>query len=175
MRGADGVKGKNFYFYTDYVEPSAVNVHGLTPEKLAVLSHGETFSCRIDEIADDFESADLVIAHNFEFDRKFMEAEFSWCDRIFHYGNSLCLMRYFTDVVGLMRYNGKSKKFPKLSELAEFYGIYPYDASVTAAQLFDGFSLSFHDARFDTTTMYLALKEAESSLDSFRELVKMYA
>ena len=79
------VKGKNFFFYTPYIEPSAVKVHGITPEKLAVLSGGHTFSEYLEEIDDDFSAASLTVAHNFSFDFSFMSAEFGYEDRIFHY------------------------------------------------------------------------------------------
>ena len=77
MQSSKNVKAKNFFFYVDYVEPSAVAVHGFTPEKLFVLSNGHTFSTDIEEIYDDFLRADVIIAHNLSFDLKFMIAEFA--------------------------------------------------------------------------------------------------
>ena len=32
MQTETDVKAKNFFFYVDYIEPSAVAVHGFTPE-----------------------------------------------------------------------------------------------------------------------------------------------
>ncbi len=81
----DGVTGKNFYFAVDYIEPAATAVHGITVEKLKVLSGGKTFSDYQDEIYDDFARADLIVAHNAKFDIGFMIAEFRYLDRIFRY------------------------------------------------------------------------------------------
>ena len=68
---------KNFFFAVNYIEPSAIAVHGFTPEKLAILSDGKTFSSEADEIYDDFLSADLIVAHNVKFDIGFLIAEFN--------------------------------------------------------------------------------------------------
>ena len=155
MQTETDVKAKNFFFYVDYIEPSAVAVHGFTPEKLFTLSCGKTFSCDIEEIYDDFLSADLVVSHNFAFDLKFMIAEFLYQDRQFRYRESLCTMKFFTDLLRMPRKSGKGFKYPKLSELCEALEIYPYDISTASLNLFEDAG-AFHDARYDTTAVYRA-------------------
>ena len=169
MQDRKGVTAKNFFFYVDYVEPSAVAVHGFTPEKLYALSDGRTFSCDIDEIYDDFLRADLVVAHNFAFDLKFMIAEFLYEQRQFRYRESLCTMKQFTDVMCLPRASHRGYKYPKLSELAEYFDVYPYDASRKAIELFGDTGAS-HDARFDTATLYLSFNAAADELLGINEV-----
>lgn len=173
MQSEEGVRAKNFYFYVDYIEPSAMAVHGLTPEMLFELSSGHSFSTEIDEIYDDFLSADLVVSHNFAFDLKFMIAEFLYQDRQFRYRESLCTMKYFTDVMRLPRKSGRGFKYPKLSELAEYLDIYPYDISRENINLFGDIGKS-HDARYDTTTVYLAFNRGADNDEKLGEIRAKY-
>ena len=166
MQTANEVKAKNFFFYADYVEPGAVAVHGFTPEKLLTLSGGKTFSCDMDEIYDDFISADLIAAHNLNFDLKFMMAEFAYHDRRFRYKEGFCTMRNFTSVTRLPGGGGRYK-YPKLTELTDFLEIYPYDINRVSAELFGAYAAS-HDARYDTAALYLAFNTvADTDPDTF--------
>lgn len=153
----DKVIGKNFFFYVDYVPEEAVKVHGFTVEKLAVLSGGKTFSDYSEEIYKDFITADLIVAHNVKFDLSFLQAEFCYLDEIFKYNASLDTMKYFTPVTCLPRRSG-GYKYPKLSEVGEHLEIYPYDVTKKCAELFNTYNVSFHDARYDTALMYIAVK-----------------
>lgn len=170
MQEKKNTEAKNFFFYTSYVEPSAVAVHGFTPEKLAVLSGGRTFSTCIDEIDDDFQRADLVISHNFGFDEKFMSAEFGYEQRLFKYRDFLCSMKFFTEFCNLKRRNGITLKYPKLEELCTRFGIYPYDVTRTAMYLFDNCDVCAHDARYDTTALYLCMLSAQSECPDYAEI-----
>ena len=62
MTDGETTIAKNFFFGVSFIEPSATKVHGFTVEKIQKLSGGKTFSCDIDEIYDDFLSADLIVA-----------------------------------------------------------------------------------------------------------------
>ena len=159
MQTEKEVSAKNFFFYVDYVEPSALAVHGFSPAKLFELSGGNTFSCDADEIYDDFLSADLIISHNFSFDLKFMIAEFAYMDRQFRYKESLCSMRHFTNILKLNGNGSRRYKYPKLGELAAFYGVYPYDVTRAEMNYFGSFGQS-HDARYDTCELFLAFNAA---------------
>lgn len=156
---------KNFFFAVEYVPVQAVQIHGFSAEKLAVLSNGKTFSDRIDEIENDFLSADLIVAHNVNFDIGFMQAEFAYQDRIFKYKQAFDTMKFFAPVCKLERRNHKGYKYPKLSELTEFLDIYSYDISRETMRLYGG-SSSFHDARYDTAALYLsAVKGQEINVE----------
>lgn len=170
MQSETGVTSKNFFFAVEYVEPSAVKVHGFTPEKLAVLSGGKTFSCDIDEIYDDFLAAELIVAHNVKFDIGFMIAEFTYQDRLFRYKKEFDTMKFFTPIMKLPRENHKGYKYPKLSELMEFLDIYPYDVTRKTAELFSVSDVGGHDARYDTVALYLAFNEGASRIQSLDEI-----
>jgi len=166
------VKGKNFYFAVDYIDPAATAVHGITVEKLSALSGGHTFSEYQDEIYDDFFSADVIAGHNVKFDIGFMIAEFKYLDRIFRYNESFDSMRFFTPIMKLTRPNSAAYKYPKLAELMQFAEVYPYDVSRAVREIFGSSSLDFHDATFDTAALYLsveALKNETPQLMAFVE------
>ena len=76
IQNGNSVKGKNFFFAVDYVEYGAYMVHGFSKDKLEQLSNGKGFECFIDEIEQDFLSADLVCSHNTAFDFGFLRKEF---------------------------------------------------------------------------------------------------
>lgn len=147
---------KNFYFAVGYIEPRAQEVHGISVERLKILSDGKTFDFYADEIYDDFSSADVIVAHNFKFDLAFMIAEFKYLDRIFRYKESFDTMRYFTDIMKLPRTSCRGYKYPRLSELKDFAEVYDYDVSKFVMDNFKGAGCGFHDARFDTAAMYLS-------------------
>lgn len=157
----DGVNtvAKNFFFGVDYIDPSASAVHGFTVEKLAVLADGHTFSSDIDEIYDDFLSADFIVAHNVKFDIGFLIAEFCYQDRIFRYRESFDTMKFFTPIMKMERSNHKGYKYPKLGEMCEFLDVYPYDITKKSIELFSTGNVFGHDARYDTVALYLCYME----------------
>lgn len=173
MQDSEGTRAKNFFFYVEYVEPTAQAVHGFSPERLLELSGGDTFSCHAEEIYDDFASADLIVAHNFPFDLKFMIAEFGYLDRQFRYKEDLCSMRHFTDVIKLPRENCRGYKHPKLGELAEAFDLYPYDINREGNRLFGGYSQS-HDARYDTASLYLSFNEGARRDEKTAQILEKY-
>lgn len=164
------VETKNFFFAVDYVPESASKIHGITTEKLKVLSGGKTFSDYADEIYNDFSSADLIIAHNVEFDIKFLQAEFSYLNQTFTYNAKLDTMTFFTPIIKLLRRSG-GYKYPKLNEVMEFMEIYPYDVTRFCTQNFNSLDISFHDARFDTATLYLSVKAYAEKDQNFKQTI----
>lgn len=121
MQSETETRAKNFFFAVEYIEPSAVAVHGFTPEKLAVLSNGKTFSCDIDEIYDDFSSADLIVAHNVKFDINFMIAEFCYQDRRFCYKQEFDTMKFFTNIMKLPRETTRGISIPNFPNSSNFW------------------------------------------------------
>lgn len=173
MEDESGLTGKNFYFYNSFISPSATAVHGITVEKLYKLSGGKTFYDHADEIEEDFDRADLLVAHNFPFDFNFMSAEFANCYKTFTYKEKFDTMRYFNALVKIPKTNGKGYKYPKLGELAQFFEIYDYDVSRLALKLFKGTGLS-HDARFDIAQTYLCVEQARIKYETVNEELKKY-
>lgn len=173
MQDNNEIVAKNFFFFQPYIERSATFVHGITAEKLAKLSNGKVFEDYIDEISCDFEKADLVVAHNFPFDFKFMSAEFERCYQTFHFKEKLDSMRYFCPFLKLKTASGRGFKYPKLCELANFFEVYDYDVTKLCIKHFKDCGVS-HDARFDIAQTYLALESAREKYPEFNQFLKNY-
>ncbi len=173
MQEKEKVLAKNFFFIVDSVEYSAFMVHGFSLEKLYELSNGKRFSCFIDEISKDFENADVVVSHNTSFDFMFMRAEFERLGKCFSVKKEFCSMKKMTPVCKLKRSSGDGYKYPKLSELCAYFGITDREIAITSEKLF-GKSADFHDARFDTTAVFLAVNygmDKESVMSCLKEML----
>lgn len=154
--------GKNFYFTVPYVNPEAQAVHGLSVEALKRLSKGKVFKDFAEEINSDFISADLLIAHNFNFDRRFMQKEFVIAlKQCFSYGKVLDTMDYFTPIMKMYSYiDAFEYKAPKLEELAMYLNINEKHAMKVCAEIFGSEDIGFHDARYDIVVTYLCYVQA---------------
>lgn len=152
------VCGKNFYFAVRYIEPGAQRVHGLTVEKLSRLSGDKQFSEHVEAIHQDFGRADLWIAHNFDFDARFLGTEFQRCSQSLPKSRSLCTMKHFAPIC---RLPGKKAmyKYPNLEELVRFFGIRQEEIVRTVEDLFGKDSCGYHDARYDTAATYLCYQQ----------------
>lgn len=149
---------KNFFFSVDFVEPSAQMVHGFSVELLEKLSCGKDFSCSIAEIENDFLSANYLVAHNTSFDFSFLRKEFERTGKIFTCENDFCSMKNTVALCKLPRKNSKGYKYPKLAELCAFLGITDLDIENASKSLY-GSNFSFHDARFDTVALFIAVQK----------------
>ena len=157
MQYADKTICKNKFFTVDYIEPSAVAIHGLSVEKLKQLSNNKRFADFAKEIVEDLSSADLVVAHNYSFDEMFLRKEFELINQPFCIKKEFCSMKKTTPICKLVgRRSGY--KYPKLSELTCFLGITDSQILLETKKLF-GNGVGFHDARFDTVAVYLAMKK----------------
>jgi len=155
------LQAKNFFFAVPYVEPSASMVHGFSVEKLRLLSNGKKFCDCIEEIENDFNSADLIVAHNSSFDFSFIRTEFERCGKVFYPKAEFCSMKKSVPICKLKRTNSAGYKYPKLNELCAFFGVTNTDIDFAMQDLFNERS-GFHDARFDTTAMFLCIIEGIS-------------
>ncbi|MBR2870402.1 MAG: 3'-5' exonuclease [Clostridia bacterium] len=160
------VQGKNFFFSVDYVEYGALAVHGFSKERLEILSGGKGFECFIDQIEQDFLSADLVCAHNTAFDFKFLRREFERCRKDFMVNAEFCTMKNSVTTCKLIRPNSGGYKYPRLNELCVFLGITDNDIQENSRKIF-GESAGYHDARFDTVALYLAFNTGVLSIENF--------
>jgi DNA polymerase-3 subunit epsilon len=166
------VSAKNFFFTVDSMDPGSYRVHRFGMEKLKILSGGRRFADFSEEIFNDFLNADIIAAHNFRFDYKFITAEFDRIEKPFRYKESFCTMKYFVPHCKLGGTNRNTYKYPKLSELSERFGITDAEAAGFAFDIFSGgdarddpsdFSKTtagLHDARYDAALMYLCVKKA---------------
>lgn len=155
------VTAKNFFFAVDYIDPAASQVTGLTVPILYKLSGGQRFADKIDEIEKDFVSADHIVAHNFSFDKKFMEMEFMRLNREFAYKNGVCSMRSTADFLQISTPYCRTRfKNPNLKELGDAFGVSDEEVIQTAIELYNSSSAA-HDARFDTVKLMLAVEKAK--------------
>ena len=155
---------KNLYFKVGYVEPGAERVHGLSVPVLDKLSGGRAFADCAEEIYNDFMSCGFWIAHNYDFDRRFLEVEFRRAGIEFFGKKHFCTMRGLTSVCKLPRagkkYSPGGYKYPRLSELMDCLGISTEEITKQASALFSTPETSgFHDARVDTAAVYLCYKK----------------
>lgn len=156
MQNGKEEQAKNFFFTVPYVDYNAYLVHGFSVEKLKLLSNGKTFADSIDEIEKDFSSADVIVAHNFTFDSMFLRSEFERLSKTFTFNNGFCSMKKSTPICRLEKARGIGYKYPSLTELTDYFGISHLSISDKTEKLFLT-DVNFHDARFDTVAMYLAL------------------
>ena len=168
MQSGDNLTARNLFFTVDNMEKSAEMVHGFSLEKLKVLSGGKRFSDYVDLIENDFKSADIVVSHNTSFDFMFMRAEFERLGRVLKVNKEFCSMKKSTPVCKLIRASSGAYKYPKLSELCAHFGISNEQISNALKKVF-GASAGFHDARFDTTAVLLAVNKA-IDLEEFAEV-----
>ncbi|CDM69788.1 putative DNA polymerase III epsilon subunit [Clostridium bornimense] len=149
------VYGKNFFFSVDFMEESAEQIHGFSKELLEELSGGITFGECYHEFIEDFMNSDIISGHNVMFDIKFIKEEFKRVGIEFTPNIEFCTMKYYKNICNIISRQGDIKN-PKLSELMDFLDISEEDIENTSMKLF-GDTRSFHDARFDTTAVYMAL------------------
>lgn len=169
MQTENSVRAKNFFFTVDYVEFGAYAVHGFSVAKLKELSDGKRFIDFFEEIKTDLDSADIICCHNVSFDFMFLRAEFENNGYEFNYDNYFCSMKNSVEACKLLRNRGNGYKYPKLSELCDFLEIDDMDMRIASKKLF-GESTDFHDARFDTVALYLAVNKGMEKIESFKRL-----
>ena len=150
---------KNFYFPVTCMNPHAFGVHGLSRYMLEKRSKGLTFSDRCEEIFSDFSCADLLIGHNISSDIDRLNREFAHCGRSLEFKKKLCTMQYFNNALHLSGKKGQ-RKYPRLSELCDYYRIVPEMIRNTCSVLFCTDGTAAHDARYDATATYLCVLAA---------------
>ncbi len=172
IQDRNDITAKNFFFSVDFVEYGAYSVHGFSVEKLKSLSCGRVFSDHLEEIELDFNKADCIVAHNTSFDFMFLRAEFSSNGSVFAPNNEFCTMKKSISMCKLARSKGVGYKYPKLSELTAYLGITDEQVLACSRKLFRC-ECGYHDARFDTCAVFLAVNRAVSCFEPF-EILKNY-
>lgn len=150
------VKGKNFFFSVDFVSDTAYKVHGFDLESLKTLSGNLTFKDLYKLFRKDLTESDFILGHNINFDISFLNKEFERLGMEFKPKNLFCSMNYFKNILKLKSSIGTIKS-PKLSELLEYLKITEDNILDSTKKLFNSEETHFHDARFDTTALYLAV------------------
>ncbi|MCK5849067.1 MAG: 3'-5' exonuclease [Caldisericia bacterium] len=148
------LEAKNFYFQVqEEVPESASKIHGLTKDKLIELKAGTIEEYR-EEICKDFTIPGIIpIAHNAQFDMKFIK-EFFVQDPIKYF----CTMNYYTNIVKLPGRYGKYK-WPKVSETISFLKVNESKALKECQKHYGKETIGFHDARFDIVCILKMVQE----------------
>lgn len=153
------VSAKNYFFKIDYITSGAEQVCGRGLDFYAEASDGKTFKDHTNEILDILKDATLI-AHNLKFDENFISTEFWRQGVMFKPAGRFDTMTYFRDICQLPGGRGRSKyKNPKLEELVDYFNINKEKVKKYSEQLFgndDKTNIGFHDARYDTTSMFVA-------------------
>ena len=154
------------FFSVEEMSQSAYEVHHMSMEDLQVLSGGEEFADRAQELMDDFSRADMLIGHNVAADDRYLRVEFERLGMKLSKKKTFCTMNYFTYVLGLKQRVGWSRhpKPPKLQELTEHYSLSEEYISQKAEEWFGG-GAAAHDARYDTAATYLCVIEGTKKGD----------
>lgn len=149
--------GKNVFFTVEYIEPSAQEIHGFSVEDLYELSNGQYFEDRLEEFLMDFQTADVLIGHNINFDLKFLKYELEGCGEELNPKHIFCTMNYYKNICNIKNSRGECKA-PKLQEAARFLNITENHIDTLCKKYFQEAG-NFHDARFDTTATYMLVTE----------------
>lgn len=150
------IKAKNFFFSVDYVSETAYNVHGFNVESLNNLSGNLKFKDIYKLFEKDLKESDFILGHNINFDISFLKKEFERININFEPKNLFCSMNYFKNILKLKSSIGTIKS-PKLSELLNYLKISDENIIESTKKFFNTEESYFHDARFDTTALYLAI------------------
>lgn len=163
------IKPKNFFFAVDFVEYGALAVHGFSVPLLKMLSGGKRFKDCILEIEEDFKIADLIVCHNTSFDFGFLRAEFENAGRFFDSSKGFCTMKNSVTYCKLSRSNHAGYKYPRLAELCAKLDIEDSEILRFAEQTFDE-TCGYHDARFDTSALFLAFNKGVDVIENFKKV-----
>lgn len=148
----------NYFFKVDEMSDGAESVHGFSIEKLEELSEGKRFQDHYEEILKILQG-NCIVAHNEAFDEKFISTELWRCGVSFTPASRQCTMKAFKPIIQLP---AKYKKYgpyknPKVSEVMGYLNISEESIDNYSKKLFNYTGSGFHDSRFDTTAIYVAV------------------
>lgn len=171
------VSARNYFFKIDYITSGAEEVCGRGIDFYTEASCGKTFADYKDEIYNILEGATLI-AHNLKFDENFLSTEFWRQGVLFKPAGRFCTMEYFRDVCQLPGGRGRQKyKNPKLEEFVDFFSVDKEKAKQYSIKLFgndDKTNIGFHDARFDTASMFIAFHIYQDSLHDKQDWANVF-
>lgn len=156
----------------------ASKITGLTPELLENLSGGQTFYDKAEYYFEVF-SGGSQVAHNIKFDEKFLKEELSRCGFNLVFSNPIDTMQLFRPICKIPKAYSRGSsiyKNPKLSEVAEYYNMNFENVLAYAKKLFADTrgDIDYHDARFDTTVMYVACKLRGEEMNGYGEYHRVF-
>jgi DNA polymerase III alpha subunit (gram-positive type) len=154
---------KNYFFDIDYITQGAEEACGRGLDFYHEASKGLRFKDYKDEIHE-LLSDGTLIAHNLKFDENFISTEFWRENIVFKPTDRFDTMSYFVNILKIPGRYGKYKN-PKLEELVDCFKIDKERVMKYCEMLFKtDEKQSFHDARYDTTSMFVAFQVYKESL-----------
>lgn len=150
--------GKNFFFTVPFMSESAEKIHGYSLEKLAKLSNGKVFADNADEIYNDFADCQYIVAHNINYDAKFMSKElrmslhkgFNFGQRFIDTCNEFKNVCKIPPTAKQLACGFTDYKNPKLDEVVQYYNISLCEQDYIVKRIFGNSEvIGYHDARFD--------------------------
>lgn len=164
----------NKYFKLDFITDDAAESTHRDLEFYEKASGGKTFKDYKDEILNIFSNA-TIIAHNVKFDMNFLSTELWRQDIIFKPLDTFDTMGYFKDKCKLPMARGNGFKNPKLSDVVNLFNIDEVKINKYAKQLFNiTDELSYHDAMYDTTAMFVCVKIESDNLNGTDYFKKVF-
>ena len=161
------VSAKNYFFKIDYITSGAEEACGRGLEFYTKASDGKVFADYKDEILEILKDATLI-AHNLKFDENFISTEFWRQNIMFKPAGRFDTMNYFRDICQLPGgRRGHKYKNPKLEEFVDYFNVDKDKVQKYSIKLFgndDNTNVGYHDARFDTTSMFVAFHIYQDSL-----------
>lgn len=175
----DRIETKNYFFEIDYITEGAEKACGRGVDFYKSVANGLRFKDYKDELLELFTDATLI-AHNEKFDENFVSTEFWRLGVSFKPADKFCTMEFFKDILKIPGKGNYRYKNPKLGELVSFYNIDEDKVKSYSDKLFNAKaneSYGFHDARYDTTAMFVVFQVYKESLnnktdwlDTFRKI-----
>lgn len=101
------------------VHPAAEAAHGITAESCERL--GVAQRAALDVLSELTSTADVVVAHNYDFDFQLLTIEYELLGHVYAPAKHFCTMKSMTDICKLTKSNGAAK-WPSLAEAANHVG-----------------------------------------------------
>ena len=150
---AETVKGANYFFAVQSMNPLISKSTGLSVEGLSAKSGGFSFSAHFAEIAADLRNAE-IICHNASSIIPLLKEEYTRNISVFRPLSTYCTMSEFKSAMNITA--GAFVKNPSLSEFVHYRGVTSGEILVRSKELFRSIELSAVDPRYDVSALFLA-------------------
>lgn len=150
---AETIKGVDYRFSVEQINPDAGRIYRISIAEQAALSGGKTFTDSFQAIYKDLQNAE-IIAHNASIVISMLREEYNRNVTVFRPFATYCTMSAFKPVLNITA--GAFVKNPSLLNLVNYRGVSSTDIHLRANEFFRSSDFSWYDARFDVTALYLA-------------------
>lgn len=150
------VKTENYFFTVESLTPEIVELTGKTLATINSLAGGFYFKDSAIEILDDLKRG-VIVAHNADYDKSFLEKEFSRVGLDFD-SEFICTMKQ--SQAKIRDYYGIQKRMLSLTDLKNIFNVSDiYIKALLRKHFPDAVNCTNHDARYDCIVLYLVYLE----------------